>query len=744
MKNEAQTDRREQNADIDRQAREIEALRDHVRAADALRDQWFARAVELTDLCEARLAEMERQNREIAALRDQVRAADALRGQWFARAVELTDLCEARLAEMERQNREITALRQTLDDAQRERDRFREAYSAIRYAFFWKISTPVRAVLNAIIRAASPYPRLFKSMRIFKWTVRHGVKYAKARYEKEYGIRFGTDRITPEQRKLEENTVFPKAVRFSILVPLYNTPMDFLEEMIDSVRKQTYSNWELCLADGSTPEHAEVGEYCKKLAKHDKRIKYRKLAENGGISCNTNACIEMAEGDYLSLLDHDDILHPSALFDVMTAICEKNADFIYTDEATFSGTPSEAYTFHFKPDYAPDTLRANNYICHFTSFKRALLEKAGGGFRPECDGSQDFDITLRLTEQAHGIVHIPRVLYYWRAHKNSVAGDPAAKPYVFEAAKRAIRDHLDRVGLKGEVLDSAALSTYRIRYAVEGNPLISIIIPNCEHKDDLKRCIDSIKAKSTYKNYEIIVVENNSKSEEIFSYYKELKKDKKIRVVRRKGIFNFSAICNYGVRYAKGKHILLLNNDTEVIAPDWMQEMLMYSQRSDVGCVGAKLYYPDHTIQHAGVGIGLLGLAAHYHRHVDGNELGYMGRLSYAQNLSAVTGACMMIRRSVFDEVKGYNEDLEVAFNDIDFCMKVRRAGYLIVFTPFAELYHYESKSRGLDDTPDKRQRLMREIGLFRSLWTDELAKGDPYFNPNFSPDSELFEIRGR
>lgn len=547
---------------------------------------------------------------------------------------------------------------------------------------------------------------------------------------------------TKKELRAQRNTMFPKDVKFSILVPLYNTPQKFLKHMIRTVLKQTYANWELCLADGSDVEHGDVRRICERYAKKDPRIRYRKLEKNMGISGNTNACMDMATGDYIALFDHDDLLHPAALYENMKAICEQGADFIYTDENTFHDTPSDAFCPHFKPDYAPDTLRANNYICHFTTFSRDLLEKTGK-FRPECDGSQDFDMVLRLTENASKIVHIPKILYYWRAHRGSVAENVGAKPYVIEAAKRAIRDHLQRVGLKGEVLDSMVPSMYRLRYEIEGTPLVSILIPNYEHKADLEKCLNSVYEKSTYQNFEIIVIENNSTSQEIFAFYEEIKKKwNNLKVVVWDGPFNYSAINNYGAQFASGQHILLLNNDTEVISPDWIQEMLMYSQRKDVGAVGAKLYYPDNTIQHAGLGIGLLAVAGHLHRGFERNHPGYMGRLIYAQNLSAVTAACVMIRRDVWDEIGGLDESFAVAFNDVDMCMRIRKAGYLIVWTPYAELYHYESKSRGLEDTQEKRKRFERELHQFRIRWAKELAGGDPYYNPRLPLDREDFGLK--
>lgn len=535
---------------------------------------------------------------------------------------------------------------------------------------------------------------------------------------------------------------FPRKVIFSVVVPLYNTREDYLTQMIRSVADQTYSGWELCLADGSDDAHADVGRLCQSLARCDRRIRYRKLEKNMGISGNTNAALDMATGDYIALLDHDDLLNPAALYECMCAVCEKDADFLYTDEIKIYKDPKDAFEPHFKPDYAPDTLRANNYICHLTVFKRSLLETAGK-FRSQCDGSQDFDLVLRLTEQAKTIVHIPKLLYYWRAHPNSVAESIGAKPYVIEAAHRAVSDHLERVGLKGRVLDSVVPSMYRLEYDIQGQPLISIIIPNREQKETLKVCLESIYSKSTYRNFEVLVVENNSTSREIFDYYGEIReKWDTLRVITWDGPFNYSAINNFAAKQAKGSHFVLLNNDTEIISPDWLEQLLMYSQRSDVGAVGAKLYYPDDTIQHAGLGLGLLTIAGHLHRHFDRSHPGYMGRLIYAQNLSGVTAACVMIPRSVWEQMGGLDESFPVNFNDVDLCIRIRQAGYLIVWTPFAELYHYESKSRGINDSPEKIARFSGEIQHFLERWKPVLDQGDPYLNPNFSPDHEDFSYR--
>lgn len=548
--------------------------------------------------------------------------------------------------------------------------------------------------------------------------------------------------ISAQRQEQEENVQFPKDIKFSVLVPLYNTPDSFLKAMIESVQAQTYKNWELCLADGSDSEHSFVGEICKKYAGKDERIKYEKLEKNLGISENTNACIRMATGEYIALFDHDDLLHPSALYELMRAICEHCADFIYTDENTFSEEPRDAYNPHFKPDFSPDTLRSYNYICHLSAFSRELLDSVGY-FRSEYDGSQDYDLILRLTEKAKKVFHIRKILYYWRAHKNSVAQDVGAKPYTVTAAKKALAAHLERCGLKGEVLDSSVPTTYHIKYEIDGNPLISVIIPNKDHTDDLDICLKSLYEKSSYKNFEVIIVENNSTEKETFEYYEAIaQKHGNIKIVKWEGNFNYSAINNFGVNYAKGEFILLLNNDVEIINGSCLEEMLMFAQRKDVGAVGAKLYYSDDTVQHAGVILGLGGTAGHAHKHFGRSHPGYMARASIAQNLSACTAACLMMRRDVFDEVGGLDESFEVAFNDVDLCMKIRKKGYLVVFTPYAELYHYESKSRGNDSTPEKLERFRGEIDRFKEKWQKQLDDGDPYYNPNLTLTRDDFSLK--
>ncbi len=611
----------------------------------------------------------------------------------------------------------------------------------------WKMSAPFRKAMHYCIRQKD---------RLRNCGNLRGV-WAKIKYkERERAAmeRYGTASFPDEERRRQEQeTVFPHMVKFSILVPLYNTPQEFLTAMLDSVINQTYGNWELCLADGSDDAHNYVGQVCLEYQKEDKgrtggkeRIVYKKLEKNEGIAGNTNRCLAMATGEYIGLFDHDDIIHPSVLYEYAKVINEQEADYIYCDETTFKNNDiNKMLTMHFKPDYAIDNLRANNYICHFSVFYRHLLD-GNELFRTKFDGSQDHDMILRLTDKAKKVVHVPKLMYYWRSHAGSVASGIQAKTYAVDAAKGAVADHLRKHGFEHfKITSTRAFETiFKISYQIIGNPKISIIIANKDHEPDLRRCITSILEKSTYDNFEIIVVENNSETAEIQKYYEELKENEKVKVITYQGVFNYSAINNLGASKAEGEYLLLLNNDTQVITVNWMEELLMYAQRNDVGAVGAKLYYGDKTIQHAGVvlGLGAHRTAGHSHYMQHRENLGYMGRLCYTQNVSAVTGACLMVSKALFEKAGGLEESFAVSLNDVDFCIKLREMGYLNVFTPFAELYHFESASRGLDDKGEKAERYNEESARFREKWKEVLAKGDPYYNPNFSLDRSDFSLR--
>ena len=525
--------------------------------------------------------------------------------------------------------------------------------------------------------------------------------------------------------------------KISIVIPMYNTKFSYFVELIDSINNQTYQNFEVCLADSSKIPDVQIQKYIQELSSN--KIVYKNISQNLGISENTNVAISFSTGDYVAFCDHDDVISIDALYEVVKAINSSDADFIYTDEDILENGIRK--NPHFKPDFSPDLLTSYNYICHLCVVKRKLFDEVGL-LNKEFDGAQDYDFVLRATEKAKNIVHIPKVLYHWRAHETSTSYNSSAKEYVYMAGKRAIEEHFKRINIKAkvEILDEPG--RYRVKYDVIGNPKISIIIPNKDSKSDLKKCIDSI-LKSSYQNYEIVIVENNSKTKEIFDYYDKIQKDNdNIKVVSIKiDKFNYSLINNFGVKNSKGEYIVLLNNDTKVLSNDWMEEMLGICQRDDVGIVGAKLLYPDFKVQHAGVVVGIGGVAGHVNVNIAENEEGYFSRANVINNFSAVTAACLMIKRSIFEKIDGLDENLQVAFNDIDLCMKVRKLKYLIVFTPYAKLMHYESKTRGSEDTPEKIKRFESEMDVFKSKWKDELDRGDPYYNINLRLDKVNFEI---
>ena len=554
---------------------------------------------------------------------------------------------------------------------------------------------------------------------------------------------YKSDMPTKKELRRQKRVIFETSPFFSILVPAYNTPGPFLNDMIRSCLNQSYANFELCIADASDGDsvNSVVNSY------RDERIKYKKLQQNKGIAENTNEAFKMAssenENQFFILLDHDDLLRQSALFEATVAINSKGADFIYSDEIILSEDLKKLKSFQFKPDYSPDTLRGCNYITHMIVFSRKLGEKAGLYEKKEYDGAQDYDLVLRLTEQAEKIMHIPKVLYTWRAHGASIAGSAASKPYAIEAGRMAIQSHLERVGLQGKVESLSGPGSYRIKYDIYGRPKVSIIIPNKDHKEDLKRCVYSIYEKNRNIDFEIVIVENNSTEKETFLFYDELEQEgKNCKIVKYSSSFNFSAICNMGVNNCTGEHVLLLNNDVEMLSENFIEEMLMFSQREDVGAVGAKLYYPDGKIQHAGVFIGLGGSAGHSHKGHLASSGGDMYRLATAQNMSAVTGACLMVKKALYKKVNGLDEEMfAIAFNDVDFCLKLREIEYLNVMTPFAEGIHYESLTRGYEDGSVKEERFEKEKANLRNKYRQLFKEGDPYYNPHLTLKFENYGI---
>lgn len=579
-----------------------------------------------------------------------------------------------------------------------------------------------------------------------KLLLRIGINYKQ--WNKKYGV-------TGQQLRQQREHAFEYNPRISIVVPLYCTPPKYLHAMIRSVLEQTYENWELCLSDGSGETHdiqeQETGgtegvfRLKEELDRYEQeeriRVVYSKEALD--IAANTNAAIELATGEYIAFMDHDDLLAPNALYECVKALNEyPQTDFIYSDEDKVSMNGKKLFEPHFKPDFNLDLLRSTNYICHLVVVKKVLCERVGR-LQAGYNGAQDYDFVLRCIEQTEKIYHIPKILYHWRTHENSTAANPQSKMYAFEAGKRAVESHLSRCGIEATVQQREYLGTYHIEYPLMGEPLVSIIIPNKDAAEDLRKCIDSLEQNSTYRNLEYVIIENNSESQEIFQFYEELeRKNPRVKVYRYEGVFNYSRINNFGVSKANGEYLLLLNNDTALIKPDSIREMLSICMREDVGIVGAKLLYFDNTVQHAGVILGAGGIAGHCFIGIAEKHPGYFGRAVCVQDYNAVTAACMMTKRSVFERVDGLREEFAVAFNDIDYCMKVRKQGYLVVYTPDAEFYHYESKSRGSDTTPEKAERFNREIRLFEKLWPEILKKGDNYYNPNLSYERADFYLK--
>jgi len=559
--------------------------------------------------------------------------------------------------------------------------------------------------------------------------------------EVPYGPWFEKHRVTEGELEVQCNTFLPRQPLLSLAVPAYQTPKIFFEQMIESLQAQSYSNWELCIANGS-PADKDMQEVLEKYSQ-DQRVRHVNVTGKQGIAANTNAALEMAKGDFVGLLDHDDILSANALFEVARVIAsDENIDVIYTDEDKVTTDLTEHFQPHFKPDLSIDLLRSNNYICHFFVVRNSLASKVGG-FREEFDGAQDYDFIFRCVEAAKKVAHIPQVLYHWRTHKESTADNPASKMYAFDAGKRAIEAHLKRQGETGKVSHTKDFGFYKVTYKVVDDPLVSIIIPNKDESEMLRQCVDSIYEYSTYDNFEILIVENGSTEEATFECYEELKSRGNISILQWDEEFNYSAINNFAVKEAKGEYLLFLNNDVQVISGDWIEKMLANCQRSDVGIVGARLYFPDDTIQHAGIIIGIGGIAGHAFLNMSRKRTGYLHKAAIQLNYSAVTAACMMMKKNVFEEVSGFDENLTVAFNDVDLCLRAVAAGHLVVYNPYVEMYHYESKTRGSEDSEEKVRRFQREIEFMRTRWIDLLKKGDPYYNKNLTLSKWNYSLRG-
>jgi len=533
--------------------------------------------------------------------------------------------------------------------------------------------------------------------------------------------------------------------KISIVTPVYDPEVAWIKAAIDSVLAQVYDNWGLCLADASTKE--DIKKCLLDYASKDPRIKVKFLDNNLGISANSNEAISLATGEYVAFLDHDDELSPDALYEVVKLLQDHpDADMIYSDEDKIDIRGNRSNPF-FKPDWSPDVFLSYMYTCHLGVYRKKVLDGIGG-FREGFEGSQDYDLTLRFVEKAGRICHVPRVLYHWRTTPGSTATDLDKKGYAHTAGKKAITDYLGRNDIDAAVEDGAWPTSYHIKRKILYSPMVSIIIPTRDNADVLRRCVESIIRKADYKNFELIIVNNDSKNKETYDYFEELRDKNIARVLEYDHPFNFSAINNLAAKSARGDVLLFLNNDMEVINPGWLSAMLEHVQRKEVGAVGCKLLYPNGMVQHAGVVLGLTGgvlekgVAGHSHKWYVGPEHGYFGRVDLIQDVSAVTAACMMVRKDVFEEAGGFDENLTVAFNDVDLCLKIRQKGYLIVYTPYASLYHHESYSRGYEDTPEKIERFNEEVGLVRDRWGSVIDAGDPYYSPNLTLSREDFSIK--
>ena len=540
-------------------------------------------------------------------------------------------------------------------------------------------------------------------------------------------------RVSRQELFAQRKTKFSYAPKFSVVVPLYHTPAKFLKDLVRSMMYQSYANWELCLVNAS-PEDLHLTSLLENWAMRDKRIRVIRLEKNLGIAQNTNAGIAASTGEFIAFLDHDDFLELDALFCYADALNkDKTIDVFYSDEDKTDEYAAHYFYPHFKSDFNIDLLHANNYMCHFLAVRKSLVDTVGG-LNEKFDGAQDYDFVLRLTENTKKIYHCPRILYHWRCSNQSTAANQGNKMYAIHAGKAALNAHYKRIGWNARAQEGAVDGWYQTKFTLKEEPLVSILIPNKDHTDDLDVCLNSFFERADYQNYEFIIIENNSVLPETFAYYEKIEKEHdNVKVVYWEAGFNYSAINNFGFKFAKGDYIMLLNNDVELITPDIFQSMLGFCMRPEVGIVGAKLLYNDHTVQHAGVLVGAGGLADHVFKGIHEDDPGYMGRAISSQDVSAVTAACLLVKRSVYEEVGGLEDEFQVAFNDVDFCLKVRKAGYLIVYDADVKLFHYESKSRGMEDTTERFIRFGNEMMLLNSKWDILSTFVDPYYNPNLS-----------
>ena len=543
------------------------------------------------------------------------------------------------------------------------------------------------------------------------------------------------------QKLAETVEILPHKPLISVIMPVFNAPEPFLRDAIASVIHQIYPYWELCIADDASTE-PHIRELLTAYQAQDDRIKVTFRETNGHISHCSNSALELATGEFVALLDHDDLLTPDALYETALLVNRHpKADIIYSDEDKIDEKGQLRDPF-FKPDWCPESFLSRMYTCHFGVYRRSLVEQIGR-FRPGFEGSQDYDLVLRLTEQTDQIFHIPKILYHWRIHDRSTAQNLKNKSYAIKAAEKALEEALQRRGEPGKATALKAYpGCYIIRYDIREFKPVTIVIPTRDLGTILDRCLTSIFSKTTYSNYEVLVIDNGSTESATFSVFEHWRKQepKRFRCRTLDIPFNYSKLNNYGVQQSQGDYLLFLNNDTEVLNPDWLTAMVEQAQRRQIGAVGARLLYPDGTLQHAGVVAGIGGAAGHGHKHYSGKHNGYFSQIQSINNYAAVTAACLMCRRDVFVEVGGFEEDLAIAFNDIDFCFKILEKGYRNVYLPHVVLYHYESKSRGYEDTPQKQARFQKEVLYMQRKWKKIIAN-DPCYSPHLTKDREDYSL---
>ena len=600
-------------------------------------------------------------------------------------------------------------------------------------------------------RSATPFRIVQKSYARYK---NHGFEGMMSRLDKEYyrfypvhGIKVDPHKVYKRWIEKNEQDAFKtEALTYipliSIITPTYNSSPKYFSQMIASVLEQTYPYWELCIADDASSDKKTL-QTLHALEGSDARIKITYRDTNGHISAASNSALELATGAYVTFLDHDDMLAPNALYEMVKKLNEnRKLKFIYSDEDKMD-EHNNRYNPHFKSGWNREMFFSQNYICHLSMIKKETVDGVGG-FRVGYEGSQDYDLFLRVLKQVkeHEIDRVEKVLYHWRAIKGSTAYGSGEKEYAHEAGKRALQDYFDTLSVDAKVEGGLLPNTYKMNYALTSYPLVSLLIPTRDGYDVLHKCIESILEKTVYPNYEIIILDNETKCEKTLEYFEKIKKHKQIKIIAYHYPFNYSAINNFGVQHAKGEIVGLINNDVELISKGWLSEMVSYALLDGVGAVGAKLYYDNDTIQHAGVVLGIGGVAGHSHKYFDKNADGYFSRLKIVQNFSAVTGACLLVRKRLYEEVGGLDEEnLTVAFNDVDFCLKLQEKGYRNIWTPYAELYHHESVSRGAEDNPEKVKRFNAEVAYMKNRWKVSLLE-DVFYNKNLSDTHEDFGLR--